>query len=165
MSTGIVLPIALDEQIEQILADLYRETEAECVILADVSGHLISIQGELEGADPILIAALAAGNLAAIRELTRQIGEKNPHGSFLHEGESKSCYLFSVAHCFVLIVIFRSDNLIGLIRLSVRRAAERLYPLTAEFEEVMRQSTRALTSDFGATLVRELDNAFAGVIR
>jgi len=63
------------------------------------------------------------------------------------------------------VALGSSDNLIGLIRLSVRRAAERLYPLTAEFEEIMRKSTRALTRDFGATLVRELDNAFAGVIR
>ena len=163
MSTGIVLPIELAAQIEHILADLHREAEAECVILADVSGQLISTQGELQDADPTLIAALAAGDVAAMSELARQIGEKNPHGSFLHEGEDKSCYLFSIAHSFILIVIFSSDTLIGLMRLSVRRAAERLYPLTTEFEEIMNQSTQALTGDFGATLARELDTAFEGL--
>jgi len=163
MKTGISLPAELAEQIERILADLHRRTGAECILLADISGQLITAQGQMRAIDPVLVAALAAGDVAALTELARQFGEENPHGSFLHEGEDKSCYLFSIAHSFILIVIFSSDTLIGLMRLSVRRAAERLYPLTTEFEEIMNQSTQALTGDFGATLARELDTAFEGL--
>ncbi|HHN94173.1 MAG TPA: hypothetical protein ENK17_05340 [Anaerolineae bacterium] len=96
-------------------------------------------------------------------ELVRQIGEPNPHGSFLHEGENKSIYLFSVAGSFLLIVIFGADTPIGLMRLFVRRAAERLYPLTAEFEEVMGQPQDVPLGDFSATLADELDRVFGGL--
>ena len=86
MKTGFSLPVKLAEQIERILADLHRLTGAECILLADVSGQLITAQGQMQAVDPVLVAALAAGDVAALTELARQIGEENPHGSFLHEG-------------------------------------------------------------------------------
>jgi predicted regulator of Ras-like GTPase activity (Roadblock/LC7/MglB family) len=150
-------------QIERILEELRRKTEAECVLLADVSGQLISAQGRMEEIDPVTVAALAAGDVAAMSELARQIGEPNPHGSFLHEGEHKGIYLFSVGGSFILIAIFRADTPIGLMRLFVRRAAERLHPLTAEFEDMMGQPAPVPSADFGAILASELDQAFAGL--
>ena len=163
MRTGIALPAELAEQIEHILIDLYQNAGAECILLADVSGQLISAQGRMEEIDPVTVAALAAGDVAAMSELVRQIGESNPHGSFLHEGENKSVYLFSVGGSFILIAIFRADTPIGLMRLFVRRAAERLYPLTAEFEDMMGQPAPVPIADFGAMLAGELDKAFAGL--
>ena len=163
MSAGIALPAELAEQIEHILVDLHHKTEAECILLADVSGQLISTQGQLQGTNLATVAALAAGNVAAISELVRQIGEPNPHGSFLHEGDHKSIYLFSINGSFILIAIFQADTPIGLMRLFVRRAAERLYPLTDEFEDMMGQPTPIPVADFGATLADELDKAFAGL--
>ena len=91
----LTLPTELVKQIEQILADLRREAEAECALLADISGQLISVEGQIRGVDPVLVAALAAGDVAAMAELTRLIGEDSLYGSFLHEGECKSIYLFT----------------------------------------------------------------------
>lgn len=163
MRAGITLPIELAEQIDRILVDLHSKTESECVLLADVSGQLISAQGRIQEIDPVTVAALAAGDVAAMSELVRQIGEPNPHGSFLHEGDHKSIYLFSINGSFVLIAIFGADTPIGLMRLFVRRAAERLYPLTDEFEDTMGQPAPIPVADFGATLADELDKAFAGL--
>lgn len=170
MDVGLVLPVKLAEQIESILEDLCRRTGAEHVLLADISGQLISAQGKMAGAssqmqkfDPVLVAALAASDAAAMTELTRQIGEENPHGSFLHEGENKSVYLFNVAGSFVLIVVFRANTPIGLIRLFVRRAAERMYPLTAEFEDYMGPPRPVPNMEFSGTLMKELDKVFKGL--
>jgi len=163
MGTGFSLPDELAEQIEAILAELLSKAGVECVLLADVSGQLINAQGEVQDVDPVVVATLAAGDLAAMTELTRQIGEDTPHGSFLHEGESRSIYLFSVAGSLILIVIFKADTPVGLVRLFVRRAAERLHPLTGEFEEIMTQSRQLVNSDFGAVLAEELDRAFEGL--
>ena len=163
MGIGLALPAEMAEQIERILVDLHRNAEAECVLLADVSGQLISVQQRMDEIDPVLVAALAAGDVGAMSELAQQIGEENPHGSSLHEGKNRSIYLFNVAGSFILIVIFQADTLIGLMRLFVRRAAERLHPLTAEFEDLMGQPTQVPAADFGATLAEELDNVFEGL--
>jgi len=163
MGIRLALPAELAKQIECILVDLRRNAEAECILLVDVSGQLISAQGRMQGIDPVTVAALAASDVAAMAALARQIGEENPHGSFLHEGENKSVYLFSLGGSFILIVIFQANTPLGLIRLFVRRAAERLHPLTAEFEDLMGQPAQAPAADFGATLAEELGKAFEGL--
>jgi predicted regulator of Ras-like GTPase activity (Roadblock/LC7/MglB family) len=147
-------------QIEQTLTDLRRMTEAECVMLADVSGQLISLHGEMDESDPVLIAALAAGDVAAMSELSRQIGEENPSGSFLHEGEHRSIYLLNVGTSFILLVIFRAETLVGMVRLFTGRAAEKLEALTRDYEGLMGQSEVIPSADFGTALAGELEKAF-----
>lgn len=163
MKADFVLPVDMADQIDQIVADLRRMTEAECVLLADVSGQLISVHGRIQESDPVLVAALAAGDAAAMAELSRQIGEGSPYGTFLHEGKDKSIYLSNVAGSLILIVIFRAETLIGLVRLFAGRAAKRLQALAPDFEEILGQSGEAPTTDFGAALADELETAFGGL--
>lgn len=157
---SLALPAELAEQIEHILDDVRYETEAECILLADISGQLISVQGETLGIDPVLVAALAAGNVAAMSELTRQIGEENHLGSFLHEGDNKGIYLFNVGNSFVLIIIFQINTVLGLVRLLGGRAAGQLLALSAQFEDYMNQPRDVPGADFSTALADELDQAF-----
>ncbi len=159
----MILPAELNERIEAILADLYDKTRAECIMLADVSGQLIEVQGRIGQINPVHVAALAAGNMAAMTELGRQIGEKDPGGVFLHEGKQKSIYLFSVAQSFFLIVIFQAVTPIGLVRLFAGNTVEQLHMLVADFEAWMSQQTQIPEPDFGANLADELDKAFEGL--
>lgn len=160
VTNGLSLTEQLCDQFDSILTDLHNRTEAECVLLVDISGQVIDIQGQLEAGDATHVAALAAGDVAAMTELSRQIGEEDSHGSFLHEGKYKSIYLFNVDNSFILIVVFQSSKPIGLIRLLVRRAVERLRPLTDDFEESVKQPLSISDEDFSAGLQAELDKAF-----
>jgi predicted regulator of Ras-like GTPase activity (Roadblock/LC7/MglB family) len=160
MRADFILPVEMADLIEQVMANLRRMTEAECVILADISGQLISAHGQLEESAPALVAALAASDVAAMTELGRQIGEESPFGSFLHEGKRKSIYLHTVANTFILIVISQADTLIGMVRLFAGRAAEKLQEVVAEFEELLVQPKELSSVDFGAALADELEKAF-----
>jgi predicted regulator of Ras-like GTPase activity (Roadblock/LC7/MglB family) len=160
MRANFALPVEMADQIEPIIAGLRRMTEAECVMLADISGQLISVHGHLEESDPTLVAALAAGDVAAMAELSRQIGEENPSGSLLHEGEHKSIYMHNIANSSILLVVYRSDTLAGMVRLFAGRAAEKLEDLTAEFEDLADQTEASSHTDFGAALADELEKAF-----
>jgi predicted regulator of Ras-like GTPase activity (Roadblock/LC7/MglB family) len=160
MITDFDLPVDLADLFERVTANLRRTTDAECVILADISGQLVSVHGGLQGGDPATVAALAAGDMAAMAELNRQIGEENPSGSFLHEGKYKSIYLHNVADKFILIVIFNTDRLIGMVRLFARHAAEKIQELAAEFEGLVSQPSASPGADFGAALADELERAF-----
>jgi len=162
MRTGFALPAEMADQIEQTLVRVRRMTEAQCVLLADVSGQLISLHGEMQASDPVLVAALAAGDVAAMAELSRQIGEENPSGAFLHEGETKSIYLYNVVGSLILIVIFGSNTPVGLVRLFAGRAAEELVTMTDQFEELVNSPVET-SADFGAALSDELEKMFGGV--
>ncbi|MBN1814604.1 MAG: roadblock/LC7 domain-containing protein [Anaerolineae bacterium] len=160
MRANFALPIEMADQIEQIIANLRRMTEAECVMLADISGQLISVHGHLEESDPTLVAALAAGDVAAMTELSRRIGEDSPSCSLLHEGMRKSIYMHDIANSFILLVVYGSDTLVGMVRLFAGRAAEKLEELTIEFEELVSQPEAPPSTDFGAALADELEKAF-----
>lgn len=164
MKANIVLPAEMADQIEQILVHLRRSTEAECVLLADISGQLIDVHSRMREVDPVLVATLAAGDVAAMAELARQVGEENPRGAVLHEGERKSIYLVNVAGSLILIVVFQAETPIGLVRLLAGRAAERLQALVARYEGHLEQpeaipTTGIGTADFGAALMDELERA------
>jgi predicted regulator of Ras-like GTPase activity (Roadblock/LC7/MglB family) len=163
MKTTFALPIEMVNQVEQILAHLLRMTEAECALLADTSGQLISMEGKMEAGDPAAVAALAVGGLRAMAELSRQVGEANPRGALLHEGERKSIYLLNVANSLILIVVFSADTLVGLVRLFSGRAVGQLRPLAAEFGRLLRQSSETDVTDFGAALSDELERVFGGL--
>jgi len=148
-------------QIEQVLSELHRMTEAECVLLADITGQLISLQGQVEKSDPVLLAALAAGDVAAMSELSRRIGETDSSGTFLHEGKNKCIYTFNVGGSFILIVIFRSETPVGMVRLFASRAAEKFEVMIEKFEShVHPPPDDAPAADFEAALSDELEKAF-----
>ena len=159
----MALPAKLAEQIEHILVDLHRKTEAECVLLADVSGRLISVQGQASEVDPVLMAVVGAADVVATAELIRQIGEQDPSSALLREGKHVNVYLFDVAGRFVLIVIFRASTLAALVRTFGGRTAKRLRPLAAEFEDWMNKAIKVSDIKFGATLAEEMDKVFEGL--
>jgi predicted regulator of Ras-like GTPase activity (Roadblock/LC7/MglB family) len=161
MNTRFSLPGELADTLETILENLRRRIEAECVMLADISGQLITAEGRLAEADPALVAALAASDVSALSELARQVGEEAPRGPFLHEGVERSFYLLNIADSFVLIVIFHAATPMGLVRIYAGRSGEELEDLAEQFEAYMEESQdQVLPSDFSSDLSDELEAAF-----
>ena len=160
MENGLQIPEELLDQIEYILAHLAEKARTDSIVLADISGQVISIQGFMDEGTPEVVAALAAGDVAAMAELSKRVGEEDPHGSFFHEGESKSIYLHNIAGSFILIVIFRTETPIGLVRLFAKRAAEQLLPLTEEFEKVMGPPKEYNPDDVSKGITQELEETF-----
>lgn len=160
MEKGLHIPEELLNKIEYILGHLAEKARTDSIVLADISGQVISIQGIMDEGTPAVVAALAAGDVAAMAELSKRIGENDPHGSFFHEGETKSIYLHNIAGSFILIVIFRTETPIGLVRLFAKRAVEQLIPLTEEFESVMGPPGEYAPDDFSRGITDEFEDTF-----
>jgi len=160
MTQGLHIPEELLERIDYILVHLAEKAHTDSIVLADISGQVISLQGIMDEGTPAVVAALAAGDVAAMAELSNRIGERDPHGSFFHEGETKSIYLHNIAGSFILIVIFRAETPIGLVRLFAKRAVEQLLPITEEFEEIMGPPADYSPDDFRRGITQELDDTF-----
>ena len=160
MNQGLNIPEELLNQIDYILEHLAEKAHTDCIVLADISGQVISLQGFMDEGTPEVVAALAAGDVAAMSELSKRIGENDPHGSFFHEGESKSIYLHNIAGSFILIVIYRSETPIGLVRLFAKRAVEQLLPITIEFEKIMGPPDSFALDNFSKGITQELEDTF-----
>lgn len=92
------------EKIDTILQELFWETEAQCILVADISGQLVSVLGKTERNTAVL-STLAAGNLAATKEMARLVGEPARFKLLLHEGENRSVYLSDMGEEMVLITV------------------------------------------------------------
>ena len=160
MNQGLHVPEELLDQIEYILSHLAEKAHTDSIVLADISGQVISINGIMDEGTPDVVAALAAGDVAAMAELSKRIGENDPHGSFFHEGESKSIYLHNIAGSFILIVIYRAETPIGLVRLFAKRAVEQLLPITEEFEKVVGPPETYAPDDFTKGITEEFEDTF-----
>jgi len=160
MKQDLHVPEELINRIDYILSHLAEKAHTDSIVLADISGQVVSLQGIMDEGTPAVVAALAAGDVAAMSELSKRIGEDDPHGSFFHEGESKSIYLHNIAGSFILIVIFRAETPIGLVRLFAKRAVEQLRPITKEFEELMGPPEGYSLGEFKKGITQELEDTF-----
>lgn len=159
LAPSFSLSVEQAEAIDACLETMAYESEARCIILADVTGQLIAERGQVSAMNTQVLSALAAGELAATHELARLVGERARFKLLLHEGEHQSVYLSDVGEQLILVIVFDNDTPIGLVRMVLKRAVEDLAPilLEASAEGGGTEAGGALDGDFAQLLESELD--------
>ncbi len=66
MNQGLHVPEELLDKIDYILTHLAEKAHTDSIVLADISGQVISINGIMDEGTPDVVAALAAGDVAAM---------------------------------------------------------------------------------------------------
>ncbi len=156
----MVLPGGALTEIEACLERLLERSRAVCVLLADISGQLISKKGTTEGLDVAAVSALAASDMAAAAEMARQVGDARPFSDCFHEGDRRHIYVSAVEQNSVLVVIFDEMTQIGLVRIFAKLAVKELSQAAAELEPWLEQASLAVDREFGDALAEGLDEAF-----
>ncbi len=156
---GFVLSVEQAEAIDACLDRIAYESEARCIILADVTGQLIAERGQTDRMNTQVLSALAAGELAATHELARLVGEEARFKLLLHEGEHHSVYLSDVGEQLILVIVFDVSTPIGLVRMILKKAVAELGPIlrrTGQPAETQ-QVNETLGGDFAQLLETELN--------
>ncbi len=143
------------EKIELILQQLYWDTEAQCLLVADTSGQLVSVLGQTE-MNTAVLSALAAGNMAATKEMASLVGEQARFKLLLHEGEKRSIYLSDVGEEMILITVFSNQIPIGLVRWGIQIAIRKLL----EIIEKARTNQQKLPAELCTSLADELNSSW-----
>jgi predicted regulator of Ras-like GTPase activity (Roadblock/LC7/MglB family) len=157
---GLVMQDKLIEAIEAVLDQLLGKIPSCSLLLADISGRLISVRNAGKRFNPTNLAALTAGNMAATAEIAKQIGENQPFQLLFHEGEAHNIYLSDVAGCFLLAVVFDTSVQIGVVRLFTRQAVKALQKLTEELRKQQASVGVSVDDQFGDALSAEMEEAF-----
>ncbi len=151
------------DQIDRILAHLLEKSKGTSVMLADVSGQLISATGDMSHFDPRTVVALTASDMSATAELAKHLGETKPFQILFHEGERHHLYLSSIGSSLILAVVFQAAVPIGLVRLFTERAVKELLHLTDAFEAALEEAGGAFSETFEDSLADELEDAFGSL--
>ena len=112
-------------QIQSITDRLVGEANAQVVFIIDKNGQLIAASGETDQLDTTSLASLTAGNIAATGGIAKLLAEKEFTTQF-HEGEHANIHIQLVGNRVILVVIFDSKTSLGLVRLRVKKASEKL---------------------------------------
>ncbi len=115
----------LDSIEEILLADLV-DHGANNVLLIDMAGNIIAHKnnGQCEH-DIYSLAALASANFAAVDTMAKIIGEQE-FSLLFHKGETESIHFSKVSSDFLLIAIFGKSITLGLLRLKVADAINKI---------------------------------------
>jgi predicted regulator of Ras-like GTPase activity (Roadblock/LC7/MglB family) len=114
------------EKIEEILMEDLVNSGVHSVLLIDMAGNIIAKgdNGTCEH-DVYSLAALASANFAAVDTMAKIVGE-DEFSLLFHKGETESIHFSKVQSEFLLISIFGKKVSLGLLRLKVAEAIEKI---------------------------------------
>lgn len=112
-------------QLDGVLREFLKNSEAKGALLVDLSGALICQQGFIQRFDTTSLAVLSAGTISSTKQMARVIGESLFTDLFL-QGKRDHIYLSLVGSEAVMVVIFDNSTTLGLVRLYAKQAVRAL---------------------------------------
>jgi predicted regulator of Ras-like GTPase activity (Roadblock/LC7/MglB family) len=112
------LPQLIEEDVQRLddaLHELLAQTDATTALIIDKGGFLISSYGDSRQFDLTTIAALASGAYMANQTIANLVHETN-FNSVYQQGEKYSMFVLSVDEYCMLVVIFRAQVSVGVVK-------------------------------------------------
>ncbi len=139
---------------------LTHDANAKAVFLIDKNGQLVTEAGELKGIDTTSLSSLVAGNVAATTGLAKVIGEPDFPIHF-HQGERDNVHITTVAQRVILVVIFDERSSLGLVRLRVKKAGQKLSEIFDQIFKRAESDEEGGSSPFTEISDDDIDNLFS----
>jgi len=122
------LPQLIEEdvrQLEKFLREFLAKTDATTALIIDKGGFVIAHQGEAEEFDLTTIGALASGAFLASQTIAGLVSEPN-FNSIYQQGEKYSMFAMDVDEFSILIVIFKAEVGVGVVKYFAANAVKRI---------------------------------------
>ncbi len=124
-----------DQAIDQILNNLIERCPAQYTLIAEVSGQVVSVRGGRDSANPVVLASLIAGDMAASQEIARVTGQYQHFQFILREGVVSNTFIAEAGKYLILFVQVAKDVPLGWARLVITEASHKLEEIMASAPE------------------------------
>lgn len=158
MSARIVIFEEEQRLLDEACTRLVRDALSKAIYLLDKNGQILVATGEIAHIDTTSLASLVAGTTAATSSLAKLLGEEEFPVHF-HEGKRDNLHISLVAEDYILAVIFDHRSSLGLVRLRVKKANERLLEIFQALHE--RQAREPANNVFSEITDEDIDNLFS----
>jgi predicted regulator of Ras-like GTPase activity (Roadblock/LC7/MglB family) len=122
------LPQLIEEDIQQlddVLGEFLNRTDATTALVIDKAGFLITHQGDARHFDLTTIGALASGAYLANQTIANLVQESN-FDSVYQQGEKFSMFAINVDEHCLLVVIFKAQVGVGVVKYYAAQARDRI---------------------------------------
>lgn len=113
------------QKLDEVLADLLVQVEADAVMLCDRGGNVLAQRAVKEFSQEDSVAALAAGSFFATAEMARLLGQQE-FRQVLHQGDGLNIFMQRTATDMLLLVLFGAGSNPGLVKIHALAASEKL---------------------------------------
>jgi predicted regulator of Ras-like GTPase activity (Roadblock/LC7/MglB family) len=116
--TMATLPQITEEDVHKLnetLREFNASADAAVSLIIDKGGFLLTHQGDSDEFDLTTIAALASGAFMANQTIAGLVSETNFHSTY-QQGENYSLFVINVDEHCLLVVIFKSETGVGVIK-------------------------------------------------
>jgi predicted regulator of Ras-like GTPase activity (Roadblock/LC7/MglB family) len=146
------------EIIGKSLNAFLKNANAQCALLVDKDGHLVTKEGQSATFDVDTISALVAGSFAATKQMAKLLGEEE-FSIMFHQGKKDNIQLSVVGERTILAVIFDDRTTLGMVRLYSSQVSAKLGEV---FKDISRRKTEGekISQDFGNAARGKLDDIF-----
>lgn len=158
MNPRIVIFEEEQRQLDEACTKLVRDALAKSIFLLDDNGQILVAAGDVASIDTTSLASLVAGTTAATSSLARLLGE-DEFPTHFHEGKRDNLHISLLGESYILAVIFDQRSSLGLVRLRVKKASERLLEIFQMLAE--RQSQESSNNMFSDITDEDIDNLFS----
>jgi CheY-like chemotaxis protein len=117
------------DAVSRTLSNLRFEVGAQCVLLANVQGHVVSEVGITQGLETGTLMPLVAEGLTSVSGIAQYLQDEETFNLHFHEGKRYDIYSTSVANDLFLTIIFdraKQPSRIGMVWLYAKRAIQDL---------------------------------------
>src|SRR5687767_4988533 len=146
------------ETIGKSLNVFLRNANAQCALLVDKDGHLVTQEGEAKSFDVDTISALVAGSFAATKQMAKLLGEEE-FALMFHQGKKDNIQLSLVGERTILAVIFDDRTTLGMVRLYASQVSSKLGELFGEIADRKSEGEK-ISQEFGQAAKGKLDDIF-----
>ncbi len=118
------LPALIEEDVQQIqsaLGELLNRSEALTAMIVDKGGFVVAAAGATDSYDLTTLGALAAASFTATQAIASLINEPN-FSSVYQQGELMSLLVTSVGDQCLLVVVFKAQISVGIVKYYSKRA-------------------------------------------
>jgi predicted regulator of Ras-like GTPase activity (Roadblock/LC7/MglB family) len=157
LRSGLTLYPAQKEAIEQLLTELVHQAPATFLMLADVTGQVVSTRGEQSGVNLVALGSLVAGDLAASHEIARLTRQYQDYQMVLREGQTTHTFICEAGHHLALLIQVSTDTPLGWARVVIHKIAHRLAEIAATMPKEPRQ-TKEISTELSSEALPDLFN-------
>src|SRR5436853_6137579 len=146
------------EKIAKVLNTFLKNANAQCALLVDKDGHLVTKEGQSATFDVDTISALVAGSFAATKQMAKLLGEEE-FSIMFHQGKKDNIQLSVVGERTILAVIFDDRTTLGMVRLYSSQVSSKLGQV---FNDISTRKTEGekISQEFGQAARGKLDDLF-----
>ncbi len=122
------LPQLIEDDIERFnetLRELITAADATAALVIDKGGFLITHQGNADDFDLTTIAALSSGAFMANQTIAGLVNEPN-FNSIYQQGDKFSLFVVNIDEHCMLVVIFKSQTGVGVVKYFASPAVKRI---------------------------------------